>query len=282
MALNDILLHLDSYPEATPTAAIDEALEFVAALGGTVSALAGQIMIPVESNRVADYLIHLSDLAHEQEAASAAACQASLRHFKTKAAAARVLGQALLQKADLYLSSEQVAIQARTRDLCIVPLAGPYDGQMEVVEAVLFRSGRPVLVFRAGEADLPRQAPGMVALAWDGSPCAARAMAEALPVLKLAAEVRILTILHEKPGVIAGAADDVLRHLKSHGVAAQVDEVEADGRTIGAVLDGYLAHHRPDLLVMGGYGHSRLREVILGGATQHVLNHLATPVFMSH
>ncbi len=282
MALNDILLHIDSFPEPTPVAAIDEAVGFVAALGGTLSALAGQIEIPLQSNRVADYLLHLSDMAHEQEAASAAACQASLQHFRNKAETAGVFGQALIQKADLYLSSDQVALQVRTRDLCIIPLAGPYDGQMEVVEAVLFSSGRPVLVFRAGEASLPKQTLGTVILAWDGSRCAARAMADALPILKLAANVRILIIIDEKPSVSVGAGIDVVRHLKAHGVAAQVDEVGADGRKIGAVLDAYLAEHSPELLVMGGYGHTRLREIILGGATEHMLGHPTTPIFLSH
>jgi nucleotide-binding universal stress UspA family protein len=282
MALNDILLHIDSYPEATPETAIDQAVGFVAALGGTVSALAAQVVIPLQSNRVADYLIHLSDVAREQEAASADAARSTLQHFKSRAQAAGVFSQALLQKADLYLSSDEVAMQARTRDLCIVPLAGPYDGQMEVVEAVLFNSGRPVLVFRAGEASLPQRAPGTVVVAWDGSRCAARAMADALPILKLAGQVRILTIVHEKPAAVAGLGADALRHLKAHDVAAQVDEVDADGRAIGAVLDAYLAQHKPDLLVMGGYGHTRLREVILGGATEHMLNHPKTPIFLSH
>jgi nucleotide-binding universal stress UspA family protein len=282
MALKDILLHIDSFPEATPDAAIDEAVSFTAAVGGTLSALAGQVTIPLHSNRVADFLIHLSDLVHEQEAASAAACQASLTYFQDKAGAAGVLGQILLQKADLYLSSARIALQARTRDLCIVPLAGPYDGQMEVVEAVLFDSGRPVLVFRPGAASLPRKALGGVVLAWDGSRSAARAMADALPILQGAAQVRILTVLHEKPQAVAGLGADVLRHLEAHGVAARVDEVEAAGRSIGAVIDDYLAQHKPDLLVMGGYGHSRLREVILGGATEHMLNHPNTPIFLSH
>lgn len=282
MPLKDILLHIDSFPEATPDAAIDEAVGFAAAVGGTLSALAGQVTIPLRSNLVADYLIHMSDLVHEQEAASAAACQASLKYFQAKAEAAGVLGQTVLQKADLYLSSDRVALQARTRDLCIVPLAGPFDGQMEVVEAVLFDSGRPVLVYRAGEASLPQTALGTVVLAWDGSRSAARALADALPILSQAARVRILTVLNEKPQAVAGLGGDVLRHLEAHGVAAWIDEVEAAGRPIGEVLDDYLEQHKADLLVMGGYGHSRLREVILGGATEHVLNHPKTPVFLSH
>ena len=282
MALSDILLHIDSYPEAAPPAAIEQAVGFAAAVGGKISALAVCVAIPLHSNRVADYLIHLSDMVHDEEAKSLQACQASLDQFKSQAQAAGVLGQALLEKADLYLLSDHVAQRARTRDLCIVPLAGPYDGQVEVVEAALFNSGRPVLVFRAGEASLSPLPPATVVVAWDGSRCAARAMADALPILKLARQVRILTVLDEKPSAAAGVGADALRHLAAHGIAAQLDEVAAAGRRIGEVLDAYLAQLQPDLVVMGGYGHTRLREIVLGGATEHALYNLKTPLFFSH
>lgn len=282
MALNDMLLHIDSYPDAAPAAAIEQAVGFAAAVGGTLSALAVCVDIPLHSNRVADYLIHLSDMVRDEEAKSLSACQASLDQFKSLAEAAGVLGQALLEKADLYRLSDHVALRARTRDLCIVPLAGPYDGQIEVVEAVLFNSGRPALVFRAGKASLSPLPPESVVVAWDGSRCAARAMADALPILRLARHVRVLTILNEKPSAVAGLGADALRHLKAHGIAAQIDEVVAGGRRIGEVLDTYLAEVQPDLLVMGGYGHTRLREFILGGATEHALYHLKAPLFISH
>ncbi len=282
MALNDILLHIDSYPEATPKAAIDQAVGFVAALGGTLSALAVTVTVPVRSNRVADYLVHLSDMAHEQEAQSLTACQDGLAHFRAQAETADVLGQVLLETADLYLVSEYVALRARTRDLILVPLAGPYDGQVEVVEAVVFSSGRPAVVFRAGESSLSPLAPAKVVVAWDGSRCAARALADALPILKLASNVRVLTILNEKPAAGPGTGADVVRHLAAHGVSADVDEVDAAGRPIGQVLDAYIASQQPDLLVMGAYGHSRLREFILGGATEHMLRASKAPLFLSH
>lgn len=282
MALNDILLHIDSYPEATPKAAIDQAVGFAASLGGTLSALAVTVSIPVESNRLADYLIHLSDMAREQEASSLAACHDSLAYFKTQAGSAGVLGQALLETADLYQLSDHVALRARTRDLCIVPLAGPYDGQVEVVEAAIFGSGRPVVVFRAGEASLSPLPPAKVVVAWDGSRCAARALADALPILEQTPNVRILTILNEKPAAVAGLGADVVRHLAAHGVSASVDEVDAAGRPIGQVLDVYLAEQQPDLMVMGAYGHSRMREFILGGATEHMLHALRAPLFLAH
>lgn len=282
MALNDILLHIDSYPEATPAAAIEQAVGFVGAIGGTVSALAVQVSIPIHSNRVADYLIGLSDMAHEEEANSRAACHASLAHFRSEAKTAGVLGKALTETADLYLVADTVAARSRTRDLCVVPLAGPYDGQIGVVESVVFDSGRPVLVFRAGEASLSALGPMSVVVAWDGSRSAARAMADALPLLSHAKAIRVLTVLNEKPSAATGLGAEAVRHLKAHGLAAVAEEVDANGRPIGEVLDAYLEEHQPDLLVMGAYGHSRLREFVLGGATEHVLRRPKAPLFLSH
>lgn len=210
------------------------------------------------------------------------ACQAGLELFRSLAQAAGVLGQVLLERADLYLLSDRVAMRARTRDLCIVPLAGPYDGQVEVVESVIFNSGRPALVFRPGEASLSPLRPASVVVAWDGGRWAARAMADALPILRLAGQVRVLTVLNDKPSTAKGACAEAVRHLRTHGVTAVADEVEANGRPIGDVLDTYLAQHQPNLLVMGAYGHTRLREFVLGGATEHVLRKPTAPLFLSH
>ena len=282
MPLRDILMHVDSYPEATPSSAIKQAVGFVAAIGGTLSGLAVEVRIPLHSNRVADYLIGLSKMVREEEARSLVACQAGLAEFRTQAQAAGVLGQAMIEKADLYLLSDHVAMLARTRDLCIVPLAGPYDGQIEVAETVLFGSGRPVLVFRVGQADLQARKPKSAVVAWDGSQWAARAMADALPILSQARQVRVLTVLNDKASAQAGLCAEAVRHLEAHGVTAVADEVDANGRHIGEVFDAYVEGHQPDLLVMGAYGHTRLREFILGGATEHVLRKPKAPLFLSH
>lgn len=282
MSLNDILLHLDSYPEATPPEAIEEVVRFVKNLGGKVSALAVQATFPLHSNRLADYLIKLGSMATEEEARSLAAARGALAHFTAKAQEAEVLGQALLETAEYYALADHVASRAHARDLCIVPLAGALDGQAEVVQSVVFGSGRPVLVFRSGASSLPSSTLGVVVLAWDGSRCASRAMADALPLLTHAKEVRVLTVLNDKPTARAGSGSDAVRHLQAHGVKAIADEVDGAGVTIGATLDAYLARHRPDLLVMGAYGRSRLREFILGGATEHMLYDPKVPLLLSH
>lgn len=282
MPMNDVLLQIDSYPETTPPEAIEQAARFTAAVGGVLSGLAVEIDIRAPNNALADYLIGLSRLAEDEEQKSRQACKVALEIFSTKAREAGVLGAALHGKANIDCVGEYVAKAARTRDLCIVPVANRLDGQRSIAEAVVFGSGRPVLIFRPGVANLLDEGLSAVVLAWDGSRSAARAMADALPVMLKAREVRVLTVVNDKPDARSGLGVDVVRHLKAHGVNAMADEVEADNRRIGRVLEEYAANCRSDLLVMGAYGRSRVREFILGGATEHMLRDPKVPLFLAH
>jgi nucleotide-binding universal stress UspA family protein len=97
-----------------------------------------------------------------------------------------------------------------------------------------------------------------------------------------AREVRILTVTNEKPDVSSGLGKDAARHLKAHGVNVVIDEVNAAGRHIGQVLQDHAIECHSDLLVMGAYGRSRMREFILGGATEHMLRDPNVPLFLSH
>lgn len=280
MALNDVLLHVDTYPEATPDAMIDAAVRLTARLGGKISAMAVEIDFPAKSNRVADYLIGLSDLARDETARCRQNAEERLARFGETARAAGILQDILRERALLFEVSDRVTARARTRDLCIVPLAERFDGQQEVAQAVVFGSGRPVLALGPGSD--ASGGTGLVALAWDGSRAAARAMADAMPILEQAKAVHVLTALNDKPATRAGQGQDVVRHLKFHGVAAEVREVDGQGEPIGVVLDRHVREAGAEMLVMGAYGHSRLREFILGGATEHMLRAPPVPVFLSH
>ena len=281
MPFSDLLLHLDSYPDATPPKDIDQAVAFASAVGGKLTALALAVTIPLESNRLSDLLVGLSKMIAEEQTRSDAACQTGLDHFKAAATAAGVFAGAVHKRTDLYEVANVLAREARTRDLCLVPLGKRYSGQSELAQTVIFDSGRPVLVFKGGGGHFAKGI-GKVVIAWDGAACAARAVAEALPILAQADSVRVLVVTGEKPSVHAGSADGLVRHLKAHGIAAAVDEVDAQSRRIGDVMERYVAGQRPDLVVMGAYGHSRLREFILGGATEHALRELKVPTLFSH
>ena len=282
MALKDILLQLDSYPDPTPQGAIDAAIAFAREVGAQITALAVQVDIPLASNVMADRLAGLSALEQAWEARSLAACRAAVQHFETTARAAGVFAGAEIQKLNLYGADDVLAQRARTRDLCIVPLTDRYDGQVELAQQVIFRSGRPVLAFAAVRPILIGAGLGDVVVAWDGSRSAARALADALPILERARSVRVVTFVNEKAVAKTGLADDALRHLAAHGVNAAAEEVDASGVRIGEAIDAYLAAAPADLLVMGAYGHARLLEFVLGGATEHVLRAPPTALFLSH
>jgi nucleotide-binding universal stress UspA family protein len=277
----DILLHLDTYPEPTSIEAMDQAISFAGGIEGTLTALAVQIDICVPRNRIADYLIGLSRLWEEEQNKSLLTGKRLLEYFSARAKDAGVLGDVLMDRANLYLVGEHVALRARTRDLCIVPIIDRRDGQRSVAEAVIFGSARPTLVFWPGVVDLPASA-GVVIVAWDASRSAARAMADAMPVLARAKKVVVFTALNEKPAAVSGIGADAIRHLAFHGVKAEAEERDVHGMPIGNAIEEILAETRADLLVMGAYGHSKMREVILGGATEHVLSRPKVPVLLSH
>ncbi len=176
---------------------------------------------------------------------------------------------------------DTLLVHARHADLTILSqAAGPAAAeQTRTIEALLFGSGRPILLVPAAGR---YTAPGRhVLVAWNGSREAARAVADAMPVLQRAQHV---TVLSADP---AGAARrvpgaDIALHLARHGVKVATSTTYAGDIGIGDALLNRATDLGADMLVMGGYGHSRTREAIFGGATRHVLEHMTLPVFMSH
>ena len=195
-------------------------------------------------------------------------------------AQARELGIAIeteLVETTLGQAHETIARALREFDLSVIGQPDP-DGPGDatrIIETALFRSGRPILVVPYIQREPLRL--GTVLVAWDGSAAAARALGDAMPLLAGAKRVELVTVGatdNERPS--ANAA----RHLARHGIPADA-RVLPDG-DVSAALLSYAADVEADLLVMGGYGHSRFREVVLGGATRGILESMTLPVFMSH
>ncbi len=176
---------------------------------------------------------------------------------------------------------ETLTVHARHADLTILGQAAGEGAieQTRAIEALLFGSGRPILLVPAAgtyKADIRH-----VLCAWNGSREAARAVADAMPLLRRAEHVTILSA--DPPGSatrLPGA--DIALHLARHGVKASSTATYAGDLTVGDAILNRAADLGADLLVMGGYGHSRMREAIFGGATRHVLDHMTLPVLMSH
>ena len=119
-------------------------------------------------------------------------------------------------------------------------------------------------------------------MAWDFSRAAARAVSDAIPLLEKAKRVRVVTVLNEKYLDSKHSAEELSKNLSRHGIEIVLDRVDANGRPIGDVLEAYVASHATDLLVMGAYAHSRLREFVLGGATRSLLSKPSLPILCSH
>ncbi|PKQ06249.1 MAG: universal stress protein UspA [Alphaproteobacteria bacterium HGW-Alphaproteobacteria-11] len=172
---------------------------------------------------------------------------------------------------------EVVASHSRLSDLIVFGESATGIAGGTALEAAMMSAGRPVLI-----APKKSWAPvgGSVAIAWDESAEAARAVTAAIPFLEKARKVTILCIgdkeLNPDPG--STLAD----YLALHGVVADVHLVDARGRAAGEVLLETAEKAGTDLLVMGGYSHSRLLEFIIGGVTQHIRSHATIPVLMAH
>lgn len=182
--------------------------------------------------------------------------------------------------------TDAAVVQSRYSDLVLVGQLDPEDSLAPVnnprPENIVLSAGKPILAIPCvGRYDTIGQ---RVLVAWNASREAARAIGDAMPLLVSASSVTILTvdpaIDRTEHGDVPGA--DIARHLARHGVSARVENTVSGGIGIGDVLLSRANDLGADLLVMGAYGHSRVRELILGGATRTVLRSMTLPVFMSH
>ena len=119
-----------------------------------------------------------------------------------------------------------------------------------------------------------------VLVAWDGGRRATRSVNDALPLLMGAKRVKVLAISPKGHWVIE--TDGICRHLGRHGIDAEGEKFEAKAADIGHTIRTKAADMDADLIVMGAYGHTRWRELVLGGVTRHMLTHMTIPVLMSH
>ncbi len=178
-----------------------------------------------------------------------------------------------------------IALHARHADLVVLgqeePEAPPALPR-HLAEDVVLSAGRPALLvpyIGAGKT-LGRR----VMIAWDTGREAARAVNDALPILQQAQAVTVLSV-NPRPGVDLHGEEpgaDIALHLTRHGVKVEVQQTQVEEINVGDTILSRLADLGCDLLVMGAYGHSRLREVVLGGVTRTLLESMTVPVLMSH
>ena len=218
-----------------------------------------------------------AQLAEAQKAA-----QAAIATFEESARRNGLSTESRLLETGLAGAGDLFGRIVRRFDLAIVAQADPETAGPEglIVEAALFGSGRPVLIVPYIQKAGLKLDRAMVC--WDGSRNAARAIADALPLLARAKAVEVVIVTGDpgKSDEIAGA--DIAQHLARHGLKVEVERLVARDIDITSTILSRAADLGADLIVMGGYGHSRLREFVLGGATRGILASMTVPVLMSH
>jgi nucleotide-binding universal stress UspA family protein len=148
------------------------------------------------------------------------------------------------------------------------------------LETWLFGTGRPCLLYPDDREQLYSHA--SVVIAWDLSKSAARAVGDALPILKRASAVHAVTVPGEKEIPTGDPAAPLIEYLAVHEVRVVARQIEIQDRHVGTAVLEAAANLKADLLVMGAFGHSRVKEFVLGGATKEVLDAAALPVLMAH
>lgn len=278
MPLRDVILQMSSYPEPTPNWALEETAALAREYGAKLSVGVCQVNVPPVSNWLANSLINADGMIAGENLKSSENAQALLSDFASTVGD-DLAGEALLIECPGMTTHWQLATRARAYDLIIVPVYGHRE-TAAMAEGLIFESGRPVLLLPQRENGTPRF--DDIVIGWDGSRTAARALSDALCFCRGAKKVTVVSVTNEKDLSKAAPAADVIRHLERHDVAAAAVEIPADGSDAGMVLQSYCERSGSDLLIMGAYGRSRVREFVLGGATRSVLDDPKLPTFLSH
>jgi nucleotide-binding universal stress UspA family protein len=221
------------------------------------------------------------DMIEMQREENRKTAETAAARFETGAKTAGISAETRILEASVGGGASLFGAIARRFDLAIVGQAQREHGASEevMIEAALFESGRPLVVVPY----IQRQGLKLdrVIVCWDGGRTAARAIADAMPFLERAKAVDVVIVAEErKQDEITGAK--LVQHLARHGIAASARRTSKGDISIENVILSYAADSGADFLVMGGYGHSRLREFILGGATRGILASMTLPVLMSH
>jgi nucleotide-binding universal stress UspA family protein len=276
MGLKDLLVHVDNDPACRSR--LDVAVALAASHGAHLAGIhamgwprfPGYVEVELPPTFLQDQRRHLERQAQRAEARFHEAARGGGLTGEWRSAVGDIIGT--------------VSLHARYADLTVVgqglDLGSAPEELARLAEELALGVGRPVLVVpRYGSFETVGE---RVLIAWNGSREATRAVHDALPILKRAAKVTTLSIDPEGEPEPRLPGADIALHLARHGIAAEAASTQGGDIAVGDVLLSRAFDLGADLIVMGAYGHSRLRETVLGGATRHLLRNMTVPVLMSH
>ena len=279
MPIKDILLPLVGEPSAAAIAAIDKCVAVAGDIGARVTAMAVEEDILVRPKvTISD---DLDNTAAVEAVRSVSDARGLLKAFDAAAIRFAVRNEQKLSRLAAADIAMNMAVCARLKDLSIFPVKPNDDRSEKLVERLIFESGRPILMCPEEFANELAVVFDKVVIAWDHTAPAARAVADALPMLRAAANVRIITATDKITPAKQESGTALVSHLAEHGIKATFEAVKIEGSSVGKVFEAYVKANAIDLLIMGAYRHSRLNEIVSGGATKTVIGRPPCWVMMS-
>jgi nucleotide-binding universal stress UspA family protein len=278
MSIRDLFCILEA-AEKPSHAALGQALALARGYGATASILvAGMKSAAPYSLFSAKLVGDIVKSENEKVRSRAEALAADAQSELEKSGVAGQVDLFLEYFPDIVLKSKEYALCS---DLTVVDRPGGVIERSEVLfEEMLFSAGRPVLL------PVPDRQPvekfDKIVLAWDGSPYAARALSFALSLFAGLKEADIVVVKGEKDLSRMVPADRIAEHIERHGAKTKVTELKLDKGGVSPAIDAHAASTGADLIVMGAFGRSRLREFTLGGVTRDLTRYSKTPIVLSH
>jgi Universal stress protein UspA and related nucleotide-binding proteins len=276
--LTDAFVPLLTYPDQTRETSFPALIGLLEAMGTTHVSFCGvEIDVPDLADRWGAALVALPQMAAEVERRSSQSAADLLS--AASSSSKRLVAEQLTIRAAFGDPGAAVSQRARHHDFTALPIRRGSVDHQAVAEDLLFGSGRPLLIMpddREFSAPLSR-----VAIAWDGTPTAYRAIHNAISLIARVRDVVLLSAPQEK-AIPQAITNGLVGYLVRHGSRAEPIEVTCTEDGLARDLQSAAHNSGAGILVMGGYGHSRLREFILGGVTEGVLNDPRMPILMSH
>ena len=271
MTIKDVLVLLDSNSKAAGPYAVSLASAFEAHLTATAF-----VVTPTTSMGFVGAPGSLVSALEQQRAAA----RQILETFATTARSSGITFETNPVETVAPAVGDVLRPLARHYDLALIEQPNPDipSERESMIEAALFGSGRPVLIVPYTQTAPLRLE--NVLVAWDGSATAARALGDALPFLARSKRVQLVTV-DGAAGETEAPGHRITRHVARHGIDAEFRNLMNISDVAGTLLS-HASDFGADLMVMGGYGHSRLRELVFGGATRGILKTMTLPVLMSH
>lgn len=269
---------LNTYPEPAADAAVLAAVDLAASLCHGLQVATFAVDIPPVASPIGGFLVNVDAMARAAEDRSRAECD-RLRALISARPGGVDMIRFVQHRPMLGGALGMATTAARYFDLALAPWCSDRQATQDMAEALVFGAGVPVILVPptagAGRVD-------HIAIAWDESRVATRALGDALRLLPEGGRVTVLTVQDEKELSGTGIADRLAASLTERGYRAGAASLTLEGRGIAEALQQAAQAAGAQMLAMGGFGHSRLRDFVLGGATKGVFSDLRLPVLLAH